>query len=77
MDGLKKYSAEGTSFIYSYFRVFLSLQTSFLPEIKFAGHRWGFTGKQVIHPSQVEIVQSAFMPTGKFIIIIIIIKSYR
>jgi len=26
------------------------------------GARWGFTGKQVIHPGQVEIVQQAFTP---------------
>jgi citrate lyase subunit beta-like protein len=27
------------------------------------GCRWGFTGKQVIHPSQVPIVQQAFSPS--------------
>ena len=26
------------------------------------GARWGFTGKQVIHPGQVEIVQESFTP---------------
>lgn len=26
------------------------------------GARWGFTGKQVIHPGQVDIVQAAFTP---------------
>ena len=26
------------------------------------GARWGFTGKQVIHPGQVKIVQEAFTP---------------
>ena len=26
------------------------------------GARWGFTGKQVIHPGQVDIVQAAFSP---------------
>ena len=27
------------------------------------GAGWGFTGKQVIHPGQIEIVQSAFTPS--------------
>ena len=27
------------------------------------GAGWGFTGKQVIHPGQVEIVQKAFTPS--------------
>ena len=27
------------------------------------GARWGFTGKQVIHPGQVEVVQEAFSPS--------------
>uniref|UniRef100_A0A0N5AXE6 HpcH_HpaI domain-containing protein n=1 Tax=Syphacia muris TaxID=451379 RepID=A0A0N5AXE6_9BILA len=27
------------------------------------GSSWGFTGKQVIHPSQIETVQSAFLPS--------------
>ncbi|CAI4222912.1 unnamed protein product [Auanema sp. JU1783] len=27
------------------------------------GRSWGFTGKQTIHPSQVEIVNNAFMPS--------------
>jgi citrate lyase subunit beta-like protein len=27
------------------------------------GARMGFTGKQVIHPGQVDIVQAAFMPS--------------
>merc|ERR1712226_1568578 len=27
------------------------------------GARWGFTGKQVIHPGQVDIVQAAFIPS--------------
>eukprot|EP00051_Salpingoeca_urceolata_P034786 m.26722 g.26722 ORF g.26722 m.26722 type:complete len:354 (+) comp8313_c0_seq1:295-1356(+) len=27
------------------------------------GYRWGFTGKQVIHPNQVPVVQAAFSPT--------------
>uniref|UniRef100_A0AC35TVJ5 HpcH_HpaI domain-containing protein n=1 Tax=Rhabditophanes sp. KR3021 TaxID=114890 RepID=A0AC35TVJ5_9BILA len=26
------------------------------------GFNWGFTGKQIIHPSQIEITQSAFLP---------------
>lgn len=26
------------------------------------GAQWGFTGKQVIHPSQVDIVQQCFTP---------------
>lgn len=29
------------------------------------GANMGFTGKQVIHPSQVEIVQSAFTPSDE------------
>ena len=28
------------------------------------GARLGFTGKQVIHPDQVEVVQRAFTPTA-------------
>ncbi|GAB5373339.1 hypothetical protein AAMO2058_001742700 [Amorphochlora amoebiformis] len=31
------------------------------------GALWGFAGKQVIHPSQVEIVQQAFTPTKEAI----------
>lgn len=27
------------------------------------GARMGFTGKQVIHPGQVDVTQSAFTPT--------------
>ena len=27
------------------------------------GYRMGFTGKQVIHPAQVDIVQEAFKPS--------------
>ncbi|KAJ3213415.1 hypothetical protein HK099_007405 [Clydaea vesicula] len=27
------------------------------------GRRWGFTGKQVIHPKQVDIVQKSFLPS--------------
>ena len=27
------------------------------------GARWGFTGKQVIHPGQVNIVQTAYTPS--------------
>jgi len=27
------------------------------------GHAWGFTGKQTIHPSQIPIVQSSFLPS--------------
>ena len=27
------------------------------------GRQWGFTGKQVIHPKQVDIVQRTFMPS--------------
>lgn len=26
------------------------------------GRQWGFTGKQVIHPSQVDLVQQSFLP---------------
>jgi len=29
------------------------------------GRRLGFTGKQAIHPSQIEIIHSAFVPTSK------------
>jgi len=29
------------------------------------GNRWGFTGKQVIHPGQVNIVQAAFTPNSE------------
>uniref|UniRef100_A0A183FKN5 Citramalyl-CoA lyase, mitochondrial n=1 Tax=Heligmosomoides polygyrus TaxID=6339 RepID=A0A183FKN5_HELPZ len=29
------------------------------------GRAWGFTGKQTIHPTQVEVVQKAFMPTAE------------
>ncbi|KAK6052610.1 HpcH/HpaI aldolase/citrate lyase family protein [Cooperia oncophora] len=29
------------------------------------GHSWGFTGKQTIHPSQVPVVQEAFMPSAE------------
>ncbi|KAK6019111.1 HpcH/HpaI aldolase/citrate lyase family protein [Ostertagia ostertagi] len=29
------------------------------------GHAWGFTGKQTIHPSQVPVVQEAFMPSAE------------
>lgn len=30
-----------------------------------AGARMGFTGKQVIHPGQIPVVQEAFLPSGK------------
>lgn len=29
------------------------------------GAKFGFTGKQVIHPGQIDIVQNAFMPNKK------------
>ena len=29
------------------------------------GARWGFTGKQVIHPGQVDIVQTSYTPSQK------------
>jgi len=29
------------------------------------GARMGFTGKQIIHPGQVDIVQTAFYPSAK------------
>ena len=29
------------------------------------GAAWGFTGKQVIHPGQVETVQTAFTPSAE------------
>ena len=29
------------------------------------GVQWGFTGKQAIHPSQVEVIQKAFSPSDK------------
>uniref|UniRef100_A0A0N4Z4D9 Citramalyl-CoA lyase, mitochondrial n=1 Tax=Parastrongyloides trichosuri TaxID=131310 RepID=A0A0N4Z4D9_PARTI len=29
------------------------------------GFNWGFTGKQIIHPSQIETTQNAFYPTSK------------
>jgi len=32
------------------------------------GRQLGFTGKQAIHPGQVEIIQSTFVPTSKEII---------
>ncbi|RDB17841.1 Citrate lyase subunit beta-like protein, mitochondrial [Hypsizygus marmoreus] len=32
------------------------------------GRRLGFTGKQAIHPAQVEIIQSAFAPTSEEIL---------
>jgi citrate lyase subunit beta-like protein len=28
------------------------------------GAHWGFTGKQIIHPNQIEIVQTAFLPAA-------------
>lgn len=30
-----------------------------------AGARLGYTGKQVIHPSQISIVQKAFLPSAE------------
>ncbi|KAH9933126.1 citrate lyase beta subunit, partial [Epithele typhae] len=32
------------------------------------GHRLGFTGKQAIHPTQVEVIQSTFVPSSKEIL---------
>ncbi|KAJ8501934.1 hypothetical protein ONZ51_g301 [Trametes cubensis] len=32
------------------------------------GRRLGFTGKQAIHPSQVEVIQSTFVPSSKEIL---------
>ncbi|KAH9042049.1 citrate lyase beta subunit [Lactarius pseudohatsudake] len=32
------------------------------------GRRLGFSGKQAIHPSQVDIIQSTFVPTGQEIL---------
>lgn len=32
------------------------------------GRRLGFTGKQAIHPGQVEVIQSSFLPTAKEIL---------
>ncbi|KAI0648001.1 Pyruvate/Phosphoenolpyruvate kinase-like domain-containing protein [Trametes meyenii] len=32
------------------------------------GRRLGFTGKQAIHPSQVDVIQSTFVPTSKEIL---------
>uniref|UniRef100_A0A0M3I1F5 Citramalyl-CoA lyase, mitochondrial n=2 Tax=Ascaris TaxID=6251 RepID=A0A0M3I1F5_ASCLU len=29
------------------------------------GRTWGFDGKQVIHPSQIEVVQNAFLPSAE------------
>lgn len=29
------------------------------------GAQFGFTGKQVIHPGQLEVTQNAFIPTDK------------
>jgi citrate lyase subunit beta-like protein len=28
------------------------------------GARWGFTGKQIIHPGQIDVTQEAFSPTS-------------
>jgi citrate lyase subunit beta-like protein len=28
------------------------------------GAHWGFTGKQIIHPNQIKIVQTAFLPAA-------------
>lgn len=29
-----------------------------------SGARMGYTGKQVIHPGQIEVVQNAFLPSA-------------
>jgi citrate lyase subunit beta-like protein len=27
------------------------------------GREWGYTGKQAIHPKQIDIIQKSFLPT--------------
>jgi len=43
----------------------VAIDTEILKEQSLEGARMGFTGKQVIHPIQVPIVQDAFSPTPK------------
>lgn len=42
---------------------FKSADTKDLQRQAEEGARWGFTGKQIIHPAQADIVQAAFSPS--------------
>ena len=51
--------------IFSYIPYFVFLDKEGLRQSSEEGARFGYTGKQVIHPGQVEVVQTAFPPNPK------------
>ena len=45
------------------YRLFISLDPEGLKRQSEQGARWGFTGKQAIHPGQIDVIQNAFRPS--------------